>query len=60
MQTDTNQINDIREAEEDGRIELNSWESDFMDSIEATNEYTDLSKRQRVTLDKIHDKIRPW
>lgn len=61
METDHNFIEEIREAIEDGKLTLSSWEEDFLDSIEGQLDYRgNLSKKQRETLDSIHSKIRAW
>lgn len=61
METDEQFYNDIYEAREENKIDLTDWESDFVDSIgEQLDMGRDLSRKQRETLDRIHEKIRPW
>jgi len=60
MKTDDSFLDEILEAVEDGKLELSSWESDFVDSLGEQLGYRDLSRKQREILDKIHAKIRAW
>jgi len=61
METDKKFYNDIDEAREESKINLTDWENDFIDSIgERLDMGRDLSRKQRETLDRIHERIRPW
>jgi len=61
METDRNFIEAIRNAVEDGKLELSQWEEEFLESVGGRLDATGfISKRQRETLDGIHSKIRPW
>jgi len=58
METNEQFYNDIDKAREEGKISLTDWE---IDSIgERLDIGRDLSRKQRETLDRIHEKIRPW
>jgi hypothetical protein len=61
METNKQFYNDIDKAREEGKISLTDWEIDFIDSIgERLDMGRDLSRKQRETLDRIHERIRPW
>jgi len=61
METEQVFINEIFEAIEDGKLELSSWENDFVNSIdEQIADRKTLSKKQRESIDRIHYKIRAW
>lgn len=57
METDQKFLDEIFEAIEDGKLELTSWESDFIESIEGQTQF---SSKQRQVIDRIHEKIRAW
>jgi hypothetical protein len=61
METNKQFIEEIRNAVEDGKLEITQWEEEFLESVEERLDVTNrISKRQRETLDRIHEKIRPW
>ena len=61
MQSDYNFIDDIKGAAASGKINLTSWEDDFLDSIEERlDEDRELTRKQRETLDRIHTRIPAW
>jgi hypothetical protein len=60
METDQNFIEEIRNAVEDGRLEITQWEEEFLESVGELDATRSLTKRQRETLDRIHERIRLW
>jgi len=61
MMTDEIFLVEIREAIEDGKLEVSDWESDFIDSIGSQiSRGRNLSMKQREILDRIHEKMRAW
>jgi hypothetical protein len=61
MKTDLVMFTRIKEAFSEGKIELDGFERDFLNSIEKRLDVEkDLTKRQREVLDQIQAKISPW
>ncbi len=61
MQADVNFIEDIRNAVEDGKLELRQGEEEFIDSVEERIEDDrELTAKQRMWLDDIHERIQLW
>ena len=61
MRTDEIFLEEIEDAIEDGKLDLTSFEEDFVDSIrDKIDSGRDLTRKQREVLDQIHSKIRAW
>lgn len=61
MKTEEIFLEEIENAIEDGKINLTSYEEDFVDSMrDKIDSDRDLTRRQREVLDQIHAKIRAW
>lgn len=61
MKTDETFLEEVEEAVEDGKLTMTSWEEDFIDSIRGKLDCGRcLSRKQRESLDRIHEKIRVW
>lgn len=61
MKADINLLKAVELAIEDGKLEPSEWESDFLDSIrDWVDSNRTLTRKQRETLDRIHERIRAW
>jgi len=60
METDVLWAQHIEDAVDNGKLELDTWEQQFLASVRRRLEVGPLSRKQRERLDTIHARIRLW